>query len=226
MTSSPPQLLTSPLRISRSTFTSQVCFTMTSQPNRCRFYSRSNVTLLLFCQAPSSCSCLIPNAGTPAGSSGGAGTPPTPTAMGHLATRTGWATAGPTTPCWPRHGGRACWATRGWLTDCLETSGISAPTRTTDCSTSGTAVRRKWPELPDLSSWPISEELHTGLSDQACGSLSHWLSDKSFKYTTDHISWQKVVGLITSALMGWQVYTVLIHNLVLLYQKLVKRKID
>lgn len=42
MTSSPPQLLTSPLRISRSTFTSQVCFTMTSQPNRCRFYSRSN----------------------------------------------------------------------------------------------------------------------------------------------------------------------------------------
>lgn len=114
------------------------------------FWKLQSFSLILLCQAPCSCSCRTPRGSTRADSSADAETPPPPTARGRSAARSGSVTTGPTTPCWPRPGGRACWVTRGSPTACSETSLTSAPTRTTGCSTSGTAARRKWtPALPD-----------------------------------------------------------------------------
>lgn len=101
-----------------------------------------------FFQAPSSCSCHTPRGSTRVDSSVAGGTPPPLTARGLSVGRSGSGTTGPTTPCWPRPGGRGCWGTRGSLTAYSETSPISVPTRTTDCSTFGRAVMRKWMPVP------------------------------------------------------------------------------
>lgn len=135
-------------RTSRSTSMWQVCHSTAYKHVSCCFWAGFSV--LLFRQAPCSCSCRTPRGSTPAGSSAGAETPPHPTARGRLVAKSGSDTTGPTTPCWPRPGGQACWGMRGLQTACSETSPTSVPTRTTDCSTSGTAARRKWtPALPD-----------------------------------------------------------------------------
>lgn len=156
-------LLISPLRTSPSTSMLQVCDVTAEKHTNClyKFFKMTSLSLPLLHQAPSFCSCLTPRGSTPVGSSGGAETPLLQTARGHSAARSGWVTTGPTTPCWPRPGGRAHWATRGSPTACSETSPTSVPTRTTDCSASGTAAKREWtPVLPDRKIHKESKKYH------------------------------------------------------------------
>lgn len=71
-----------------------------------------------------------------------------------LALRIGWATTGPTIPCWPKPGGPACWGTRNWPIACYEISQTFVPTKIIDWWPSGKAAWRKWtPVLPEDTVW-------------------------------------------------------------------------